>query len=184
MNSFTTDWVTGHEAIWKQVLNKFAGQPSLRALEIGVYEGRSSLWFLSHILTHPTATIVCIDPYCKPVFHQNIALYAKQATLIEEPAQKALRTQNFAPEGLHFIYIDGDHKARAVLEIAVLCFRLLKKGGIIIFDDYFWKSPNGDDELLNPKIAIDCFLKIFKGQYTLLNKGRQVILERTIKGRL
>ncbi len=74
MTSFTTDWVTSHEIIWKQTLEKFINQPNINAIEIGVFEGRSSTWFLSHILTHPTSTIVCIDPYYKPVFHINIEI--------------------------------------------------------------------------------------------------------------
>ena len=33
------------------------------------------------------------------------------------------------------IYIDGSHEARDVLEDAVLAYRLLKIGGLLIFDD-------------------------------------------------
>ena len=36
------------------------------------------------------------------------------------------------------IYIDGNHEPEYVLEDAVLSFRKLKKGGIMIFDDYGW----------------------------------------------
>jgi predicted O-methyltransferase YrrM len=184
MISFTTDWVTSHEMIWAQTLGKFINEPDLKAIEIGVFEGRSSIWFLSHILTHPSSTIVCIDPYYKPVFHTNIQPFVSQVRLIKEQAQIALRDKTFPLQSFDFIYLDGDHKARATLENAVLCFRLLRHGGILIFDDYLWKSSIGEDELLNPKIAIDCFLKIYQSQYRLLHKGKQIIIERIITGRL
>lgn len=36
------------------------------------------------------------------------------------------------------IYIDGNHEPEYVMEDAVLSFRKLKEGGIMIFDDYGW----------------------------------------------
>ncbi|MCM8831198.1 MAG: class I SAM-dependent methyltransferase [Candidatus Omnitrophica bacterium] len=33
----------------------------------------------------------------------------------------------------------GNHNAPSVLMDAVLCWPLLKNGGILIFDDYLWK---------------------------------------------
>lgn len=184
MTSFTTDWVSGHETVWKKVLSKFVGVPHVSAIEIGVFEGRSATWFLSQVLTHPTASIICIDPYYKPVFLENIKPFASRVSLIKEQAQIALRDGKFALQSFDFIYIDGDHKARATLENAVLCFRLLRPGGILIFDDYFWKSSLGEDELLNPKIAIDCFLRIYEGQYRVIHTGRQIIIERILNGKL
>ena len=40
------------------------------------------------------------------------------------------------------IFIDADHEPHSVIEDAVLAFRKLKKGGILIFDDYEWGGPN------------------------------------------
>jgi hypothetical protein len=34
---------------------------------------------------------------------------------------------------------DGSHRARDVLEDAVLSWPLLKVGGIMLFDDYLWQ---------------------------------------------
>ena len=38
------------------------------------------------------------------------------------------------------IYIDGAHDSQNVLFDAVISFKLVKKGGVIIFDDYSWKQ--------------------------------------------
>ena len=61
------------------------------------------------------------------------------------------------------IYIDGSHQAPDVLTDAVLCFKLLRVGGLMFFDDYLWAEPlpDGADLLRCPKPAIDAFTNIF-----------------------
>ncbi len=61
------------------------------------------------------------------------------------------------------IYIDGSHEATDVIADAILAFELLRKGGIIAFDDYLWGGPvpQQRDLLSTPKIAIDTFTNIF-----------------------
>jgi hypothetical protein len=56
-----------------------------------------------------------------------------------------------------FIYVDGSHQAADVLSDAVLAWKLLKEGGVLIFDDYLWARYQ-DRPLLNPKMAIDAFV--------------------------
>ena len=74
------------------------------------------------------------------------------------------------------IYIDGAHNAPAVLEDAVLAFRLLKAGGVLIFDDYrFWAT---SPKMKSPRYAIDTFLKFFGDQVDVLHTGSQMILQR------
>lgn len=83
-------------------------------------------------------------------------------------------------ESYDFIYIDGDHHAASVLEDAVLSFPLLKKGGIMIFDDYRWgEQLETTPERLNiPKPAIDAFLDIYADKIKVLLKDYQVIIEK------
>jgi predicted O-methyltransferase YrrM len=62
-----------------------------------------------------------------------------------------------------FIYIDGSHQAPDVLCDAILSFRLLKKNGVLAFDDYLWqeKLPYGIDPIRCPKPAIDALTNIY-----------------------
>jgi len=55
-----------------------------------------------------------------------------------------------------FIYIDGSHKCLDVYLDAVLAWRLLRKGGILGFDDYLF---NKGVTLDSPYEAINNFLK-------------------------
>ena len=62
-----------------------------------------------------------------------------------EPSQVVLR--RLPLETYDIIYIDGSHATSDVLEDAVLSYRLLKPGGLLIFDDYHWagRSIRGRD---------------------------------------
>lgn len=161
--------------LWSEVLGKFAGRPGLLAVEVGSFEGRATLWFLEAILTAPSSRIICLDPFENPLFVENTTGYREKVVFIQERSQVALRGERFHPYSVDFIYVDGSHKAANVLEDAVLSFRLVRNGGVLIFDDYHWHT---GDELAEPRIAIDAFLDVFRGQYTLLHKGWQVVIEK------
>lgn len=53
---------------------------------------------------------------------------------------------------------------------------VLKTKGILIFDDYEWKLY--ENPLLQPKLAIDTFLEVYKNQYKIINKGYQIVLQK------
>jgi predicted O-methyltransferase YrrM len=176
---YTTDYVTAHTANWTDALRGIIGKPDALGLEIGAYEGRSTRWFVEHVLTGPRSRLVVIDPYPRPTFHANVADVAAQIDYLKEPSQVALRDRRWRQSSFDFAYIDGDHSARAVFEDSVLVWRLLKPGGILIWDDYRWKAEDNTDPLRNPGPAIDAFLAIHKGDYDVLLSAWQVILRRT-----
>ena len=77
------------------------------------------------------------------------------------------------------IYIDASHLARDVLDDAMNSWWLLKKNGIMIFDDYEWALDKPDVE--RPQTAIDAFLNVFKDKIEILHKQYQVIIKKTTK---
>ena len=59
---------------------------------------------------------------------------------------------------------------RMVLFDSDICaFKLLKEGGIMIFDDYLWKGEDGNI-LKTPNIAIDSFVNIFSVKIYIIRK--------------
>jgi predicted O-methyltransferase YrrM len=60
------------------------------------------------------------------------------------------------------IYIDGSHETPDVLADAVLAFRLLRVGGLMIFDDFLWGLGPEAEPLMNPKLAIDSFINCYQ----------------------
>jgi predicted O-methyltransferase YrrM len=165
---FTEDWVTEHTGLWRMLLNDFAGQPHVHALEIGSYEGRSSIWFLENILTDPTSHLTCVDPFFRDVFVENLRPYESRVSWIRQYSHIALR--QLPLQSYSFAYVDGEHTAPAVLEDAIITFRSLVAGGIMIFDDYRWRSEHPDIRETMPGLGIDSFLSVFKREIEVLHK--------------
>jgi predicted O-methyltransferase YrrM len=186
---FTVDWFSHNIPSWDIYLNNFKNKPNLNFLEIGSFQGRSTVWLLENILTDENSSITCIDTfegsiehhiYSKnelinlfDIFVHNVSTFKNKINIIRGKSQEVLKLLN---ESYDFIYIDGDHTAVSVIEDAILSFSLLKKGGIMIFDDYEWLVMN--NYIDNPKPAIDAFLEIYANKITLLYKDYQVIIKK------
>jgi predicted O-methyltransferase YrrM len=175
---FTRNWTTMNARLWSRLLGHFSWQPHIHGMEIGCFEGKSSLFFLRNVLQHETSSLTCIDPWPRPAFSQTIRPFRKKIRLIQRRSQEALRNGGFAPHSFEFIYIDGDHGAPSVLTDAVLSFPLLVPDGIMIFDDYLWQSRNPELPQSMPRIAIDAFLSVFERQVKVLHVGWQVAVQR------
>lgn len=192
MTTFTQDWFTRSINSWTNHLKVFKGKENVRFLEIGAFEGRATCWLLENILTADTARIVVIDTFEGSMesdahladtenlarrFWDNIEEYTKNKVyaLIGE-SQFILRNLPMKEERYDFIYVDGSHIAKDVLQDIVLAWPLLKQGGIFIMDDYNWTFY--EDHKLTPKAAIDTFLDLYSDEYKLLEKGLQVVVKK------
>jgi predicted O-methyltransferase YrrM len=178
---FTADWFSGNIDVWQRVLAPLAGRPGVAFLEVGSYEGRAAVWLLETTLTHETARLDCVDlfsdPACEQRFDHNIrtAHGKNKVRKLKGLSQEVLRCLPL--DHYDAVYVDGSHSAPDVLEDAVLAFRLLKSGGILLFDDYEWDA-HPDPLLLPPKLAINAFLSIYQSQYELLHAGYQIIIRK------
>ena len=78
------------------------------------------------------------------------------------------------------IYVDGAHDSKNVIIDAILSYKLVKQDGIIIFDDYLWKTK--DKNLLkSPKFAIDSFVNIFYDKlYIIRHTLNQLYVIKTV----
>ena len=77
------------------------------------------------------------------------------------------------------IYIDTSHRADDTFVDAYYAHKMLARNGVIIFDDYLWKDPNQADKAVNsPKFGIDTFIEMYKGEYTLVHQGYQLMLQK------
>lgn len=185
---FREDWFSENIPIWTRLLAEHRGKPSLRYLEIGVFEGRSTCWLLENILTCPDARIECIDNFeggmnsapagldmtaVRQRFESNAAPWQDKLTLHVGTSAEILPTLT---NKFDFVYIDGSHQAKDVLTDSVYSWYLLKPNGIIIFDDYEWDIYH--EAWRNPKLAIQSFLRSFTGWYQVLHVGYQVAIRK------
>jgi predicted O-methyltransferase YrrM len=186
--TFATDWTSWHFPNWVKWLAPHRDKP-LRVLEIGSWEGRSALFFLNHL---PRARLVCLDtfeggqehqaaddattflPQVERRFDTNTAEFERRIEKIKARSADGLIRLGLANRRFDLAYIDGSHRAGDVYSDGALTWPLMKRGGLMIFDDYQWKMM--PEKLDNPKPGIDAFLKAFEGRYRLVHKKYQVAI--------
>ncbi|KAF6252724.1 methyltransferase domain-containing protein [Scenedesmus sp. NREL 46B-D3] len=182
---FTTDWFSANIPSWQQWLSGLAGRPGLRALEVGSWEGRSATWLLEHVLTDPSSHLTCIDLWqtgnVLERFAANMApwLEAGRLTMVRDSSYAALpRLEHGA---FDIVYVDASHTSHSVLEDAVLAWRLLKPGGIMIFDDYLGGNTASADESVHQGVVAFChcygsFLSVIGSGYQLAIRKRSEVV--------
>ena len=186
MKKFTNNWFDGSIPLFNHFLNKFKNKNGLKFLEIGSYEGNSTCHLLKNYLTGEGSEITCIDSWKGGFehsdidfdqifsnFNHNVEEFSnKVKILIGSSYDKLLELQKEKSK-FDFIYIDGGHTAKNVLQDSILSFELLKSEGIMAFDDYTW----GFNQLplkKIPKNSIDSFLIAYEDEIQILNKSHQL----------
>lgn len=183
---FSVDWFSGNIPVWTQLLDQI--KPT-KILEIGSFEGKSAVFLIDYLAKNSDIELHCIDTWEGGIEHkegggvqQNMseveARFCHNIKIAQENAPKVVSLQihkgysdiklaNLISQGFSnyfdVIYIDGSHQAPDVFTDAVLSFKLLRVGGMVIFDDYLWEEyfSNGTDLLRCPKLAVDSFTNIF-----------------------
>lgn len=182
---FTKDWFTGNISVWKKALAPFKGKPDIQYLEIGAYEGMSLLWALENIFTDPSARLTAVDIFAGPYkdrYFRNVDRSGASQKITSITGYSQIVLRKLPLNAFDVIYIDGSHDKDDVLEDAVLSARLLKKGGILIFDDYRWGGFNvsgtSDKPTDFPKPAIDRFALSFDDDFEVTHNWTQLILRK------
>ncbi len=183
---YSQDYTSIHIPIWRQELSKFKDKPC-RMLELGVFEGRSSVWFLENILTHAESKLYVVDTFeggadqvgvidCQNIrekFLENTRPYSKKIKTYIGKSEDMLPT---IQDHFDIIYIDASHLVWDVLSDLVLSWKLLKQGGILMMDDVEW---SGDSEVWRrPRVAVDAWLQCNKTRFNLIHMGNICIVEK------
>jgi len=189
---FTDDWFSGNIPHLQEHLSHYVNQQT-SMLEIGCYEGRSTVWFLQNILTNENSKIDCVDTFLGSIehnkeqkenlyqrFHNNIIASGLSSKVTEFCgfSMDFLTKPETRKKEYDIIYIDGDHRAPAVLQDAVLTFDLLKVDGIMIFDDYRGGT-NYTSNLEYPFHGVNSFLHVFSEHLKVKHNGYQLLLQKT-----
>jgi predicted O-methyltransferase YrrM len=149
-----------------------------KVLEIGCFEGRSTVWMIEHLFGPSGGQMFCVDawenmPAVESTFDKNTKL-----SLVRKPevSLQKLRGNStlMLPQlvGSHhnsfdLIYVDGSHDAADVLCDLTCAFLLCRSGGLIVCDDYLWNF--GDDLCTTPKLAIDSFVNCYAKKLKILH---------------
>ena len=179
---FTADWTTHNLAGWKKWM-KPATDP-VNIIEIGAWEGRSTVWFMDNLLENPESRLTVIDPWVgsddrfKDYFTRNIGLHPRreQVTVVRDKSRRHLG--GLPDEEYDLVYVDGEHEGLHVMLDGLLSLHKLKLGGRMIFDDYSWLDPTNRCHTL-PRYAIDSFCAIARQWTKLVGKSYQLCVEKT-----
>ncbi len=189
---YTTDWFSnnGRPRIWKELFGHLAGWRGLRVLEAGSYEGRSAVWFMENLVTHPAACLVCIDAWkggfndehpqarmdaVEARFDKNVMHSDFDGTVVKVKQDSAEGLASILAQGQKFdiVYVDACHRPAAATADIVLAKRLLRPGGYLIIDDYSSKHPNH----VGLTEAVDRWL-LENTEMEVVHKGYQMIVQK------
>ena len=182
-----TGWKT-----WDEHLSQFVGK-KINIMEIGVYEGVASAWFLKNIMTNNASKFYAVDAFegspeymnkidfnqIEKTFWKNVKETGreKQVVMMKMFSNQALiKLIDKSDVMFDIIFIDASHEARDVVSDAILAWKLLKEGGVMIFDDYKWEKMV--QEYFRPKLAIDSFVAIMKPELNVLAVKYQLLVQK------
>jgi predicted O-methyltransferase YrrM len=189
---FSNNWFNATaKAVWSELLPQLA--PS-RVLEIGSFEGASACFLIEHIAAQRSLELHCIDTWQGGLEHRPGGHATADMAQVEQRFRANVRTalssaacavkvqvhrersdlalvRLLADVGHNYfdmVYVDGSHEAPDVLFDAVTSFKLLRVGGLLVFDDYLWSGQSAPDLLKRPKIAIDAFTSVNAAKIRML----------------
>ena len=155
-------------------------------LKIGTFYGANILLVAVSYGLHKNSKLYCVDPWedydnypeykekqnvIYNSFLNNIETSGIKNKIVINRGYSNIKVPMFQDEFFDIIYIDGNHEPSYVLEDAVLSFRKLKKGGVMIFDDYGW----GDTQ-----VGIDGFLSSYHKKLELIGQRKmQIFIKKT-----
>lgn len=178
MYTFTSDWFSGNIPVWE---NFFKELRPRRVLEIGSYEGRSTIFTMESIYsTYGEGLVTCVDTWSGGLEHDPSSMSMVEQNFRSNISKACETRPNLVAEikkdisinalsrlisdgrsGFYDLaYVDGSHQAADVITDLVLSYALVRVGGMIICDDYLWTMRRGNP-IDDPKIAIDTFTTIY-----------------------
>ncbi len=174
---FSHDWFTRWIPAWR------AHVPlCTRYVEVGCHDGRSFTWALENLCVDDDATAIAIDTWRWPEverrFDANVVATGSSYKVRKLKGASRRRLVELPDGSADVVYVDGSHEARDVVLDGCLAYHVLRTGGVLVFDDYRWRNPEGK-RFLPPKPAVDAFLSMHADVVDVLYEGYQVMVRRT-----
>ena len=182
---FSTYWFLNNYKIIGSFLPEDYNK-TFKYLEIGSFEGLSSLFVLSY---WKNANITCVDTWqtskdksqvldfnfenVEKKFDSNLQDFSfKKIKNTSEGAFKQLSKR----DSFDYIYIDGSHNGIDIFNDALASFKILNVGGIIIFDDI----NNIYNEIeMQPHDAFEKFYTLYKKKIKILYLKNIAVIKKT-----
>lgn len=183
---YTKNWFNKSE-IKQKLLTIVSPVKKYNILEIGCFEGQSSVYFSNNLLNHKDSTMDCVDPFYKSGTIAGITTMYVDKKVEQNFDHNISKSQNYTKITVHkttsddffrtnnkmfdFIYIDGCHEPDYIERDLENSFKYLSKNGIMWMDDY--GGNNG-----KCRIPMDSFVKKYKNSCKVIHKGYQLALRK------
>jgi predicted O-methyltransferase YrrM len=185
-------WFDMNIAPWCDTFSKiYRRTDPVRILEIGSWEGRSSLFLLTYF---KQGQLTAVDTWAgsdqyeynatsdlrelEARFDHNVSSGADRLTKRKGSSLTVLPQLIDEQQKFDVIYVDGSHFADDALTDAINSWRLLNQGGVMILDDVMW--PCFPRARANTAWAVTQFLKYHVGEYKVLHAQYQIILQKKV----
>ncbi|WP_131120372.1 class I SAM-dependent methyltransferase [Lichenihabitans psoromatis] len=187
---FSHDWFSDKIWIWHEITEPYKNkQPMI--LEVGVFEGRSVVFCMEYL---PGSKVTAVDHFVikkgftstqnitlkmdsEEAFKLNTARYGDRVEVFSEPSWAALTKLVYQGRKYDIIYVDASHTAPDVLADTLIAWRMLKVGGLWIWDDFLLDIEKVGLESVSGGVVT--FLKMYEGCYEWVHAGWQVAIRKT-----
>jgi SAM-dependent methyltransferase len=182
---YSQDWFSYNIKYLSRIIYKFElNYKKINILEIGCYEGLSTVFFLS---TLKNSNIHCVDPFLDFAenkdkdFNQVFENFKNNTKEFQTRVRLSkITSDDYFKKNLNekfdLIYIDGNHHCDNVLRDARNSFKLLNKGGFIVFDDFLWDYYNEINS--NPIGGVKKFLSENFFYLKIVSIGYQLVIQK------
>ena len=187
---YSKNWFLNSELyLYKNFLNI---NNEYRILEIGCYEGMSSVFFSDILLNNYNSRMICVDPFLSDEINTIIHVNNTTETRFLNNIKKSnnynkiifykTKSDNYfdniinSSDSFNFIYIDGSHEVKDIEQDMENSFKYLEVGGIMWMDDY--GGATNRPVLERPKVPMNIFLVKYKERIQVLHKGYQLAIRK------
>ena len=193
--TFNEEWFDIAIPTWTEVFSDNKDQIK-DVLEVGCYEGRATVWLCENVLTGKDCTYDVVDTFEGTIsetgmihvkdrleqgisrieenFRHNISFFPDIEFTVYKGLSQKMLPQLSEEKRYDLIYIDASHRADDTLVDSYFAHKLLKPGGILIFDDFGWKDPKDLSPINSPELGVKIFYQLYGDQYDVLFQGYQV----------
>jgi hypothetical protein len=177
-------FLNNFETLHSTILNYVNPLYKIDVLEIGSFEGLSTVFFSELFLKNNESTLTCVDPFFNIKDNDHLEVMDKLTekkfdyNMLHNPYNKQIYVNKITSDNFFinnknlydFIYIDGCHIPEYIDRDMRNSFSCLKKYGIMWMDDY---AANTDIMKVMHK-----FLEDYNGSYIIIHIGYQIALQK------
>ena len=183
--NFSNKWFLNNFEIFNYFLPENKNE-KFNYLEIGCFEGLSSFYVLSQF---KFVNAYFVDIWDEPnknsksltgdfnkvekLFDENLSKF--NFTKIKDDSVISMRKLLRKNMNFDFIYVDGSHNGEDILSDAIEAFKIIKKGGLIFFDDFLQYELN---RKIQSYVGIEKFLELHSNDLQIVFFQNNLVVKK------